>query len=242
MESLLHSFLYTFSYPTVYLLTVGFFLLLYFLSGFVIQKTHNWGLKKGWIEKIVLTPIKPKQVHSEIKNSIRSIFVFGITTLPIVFLYRVGFVAYQPSTVAWTALSLVVLNVYNEIHFYLLHRMFHLPFFMKHIHYVHHQSRVPTVWSVFSFHWFEGLLLSFVPLVVILFFPLAPIVYILYPINSILINLLGHANVRIKGLENSPWGFVSKHSTHHLIGKNNYGFASTLLDKWARTQQKSTKQ
>lgn len=205
-----------------------------------MQKIQNYALKKEWIEKIVLTPVKPQQIQSEIINSIRSIAVFGLTTLPIVYLYRTEFVNYVPSTLAWTALSLLVLNLYNELHFYLLHRLFHQPFFMKHIHYIHHLSRVPTVWSVFSFHWLEGLLLSLVPLVVILFFPIAPIAFILYPINSIVINVLGHSNVRIKGLAHTFLGFVSKHSTHHLKGKNNYGFASVILDKLGKTQHKTT--
>jgi hypothetical protein len=47
----------------------------------------------------------------------------------------------------------------------------HQKFMMKQIHYIHHKSNIPTVYSVFSFHWIEALLLSTVPITII---PLIP--------------------------------------------------------------------
>jgi lathosterol oxidase len=83
-------------------------------------------------------------------------------------------------------LSIIGLNLYNEIHFFVIHRIMHLPFFMKHVHRIHHRSLVPTLTSVYSS--LEALLLSAVPLFLSLVVPLEPLANMVYPVSSIVLN------------------------------------------------------
>jgi sterol desaturase/sphingolipid hydroxylase (fatty acid hydroxylase superfamily) len=106
----------------------------------------------------------------------------------------------------------------------------HLPFFMRHVHMIHHRSRIPTVWSVYSFHWLEAALLSTVPTLFCMIFSPPLMAVALYPLNSILLNFSGHCNYRLH-IFASPEGLASRHMQHHKRSLGNYGFASGLTDK-----------
>jgi len=185
---------------------------------------------------------KPNQKFREIKHSLVSILVFGFSSFPIVYLYRIEYLTLIPNTFWNVLLSLIALNVWNEIHFFTIHKLMHKPFFMRNIHKIHHQSYIPTVWAVYSLHWVEAALLSLVPFVLSLIHPLAPFAFVLYPLNSILINFAGHCNYRLVGFENTWLGFASKHITHHQKGNKNFGFLSGLLDRIFKSSSNNKQQ
>ncbi|MDP2175149.1 MAG: sterol desaturase family protein [Bacteroidota bacterium] len=231
MEKLIHDFLLYFSYPKIYCLTVLYFLILYFFVGWFFQQVMLVFEKWGIAEKVVLDIPKSNQTIKEIKHSLVSVFVFGLSSFPIVYFYRIEYFTIITNNFLNVLLSLIALNIWNEIHFFAVHKLMHRPFFMKTVHKIHHQSHIPSVWSVYSFHWLEAALLSLVPFVMSLIHPLATIAIVLYPLNSILINFSGHSNYRLIGLENTWFGFASKHIIHHQKGNKNFGFLSGLLDK-----------
>ncbi|WP_371735312.1 sterol desaturase family protein [Zobellia sp. B3R18] len=108
----------------------------------------------------------------------------------------------------------------------------HQKFMMRHVHFVHHKSRIPTVYSVFSFHWVEALLLSTVPVTIAPFVPFSIIAIFIYPLISILLNFAGHCNYRFGSGKGKGWKlFGTHHNEHHSRGRQNYGFALHLLDK-----------
>ena len=103
---------------------------------------------------------------------------------------------------------------------------------MKKVHYIHHKSLVPTVFSVYSFHWLEALLLSTVPLSIVPFIPFSFTAIALYPMSSILLNFAGHCNYRFGKGKGESWRlFGTHHNEHHNKGRQNYGFAINFLDK-----------
>jgi Delta7-sterol 5-desaturase len=231
MEDLIHGFLKFYTYPEVYGLTVLYFLFLYFVVGWCFEKACQLFEKAGHAERINVGLLPAQQRKREITNSLISIMVFGFSSWPIVYLYRIEFFSMVENTSWNVLLGLVLLNIWNEIHFFLVHRFMHLPFFMRHVHRVHHLSKVPSVWSVYSFHWLEALLLSTVPLTLSFIYPLAPLAIALYPLNSVLFNFSGHCNYRIIALKNTWLGMASRHVLHHQKGTVSFGFVSGLLDR-----------
>ncbi|MCC5938479.1 MAG: sterol desaturase family protein [Lunatimonas sp.] len=166
------------------------------------------------------------------RHSLKSIVIFGFSSLPIIYLIRMDFIYLLPNTWINILWGLILLTLWNEVHFYVIHRIMHLKPMMQHIHYIHHRSTVPTVYSVYSFHWLEAFLLSTVPLTIVPFIPMPIVAVFLYPTVSILLNFAGHCNYRFGTGRGNSWRlFGTAHHEHHSKGRKNYGFALNLLDK-----------
>ncbi len=239
MDHFVQAFLLKYSYLNVYLLTVFYFLFLYFIIGWLFNYCCEALRRLNITELIVASQRPAKQTKQEIKHSLISILVFGFSSFPVIFLYRNGFFKLEENTVSNILLGLLALNVWNEIHFFCIHRLMHLPFFLRHVHKIHHQSKIPSVWSVYSFHWLEAFLLSTVPLTLSLMFSLAPLAIALYPLNSILFNFSGHCNYRFASIKNTWLNMASRHVEHHQKTKVSFGFVSALLDKLFSTNKSS---
>ncbi|MEL6848749.1 MAG: sterol desaturase family protein [Bacteroidota bacterium] len=237
--SIINEILYEASYLSIFLIVFAYFLALYFLLGPLFLSLCKWFESKGWVSKIVDKEVPARQIKYEIRHSLVSIVLFGFSAFPVIYLIRNGTIILLEDTV-WNILGgLLILNVWNEIHFFIVHRIMHLPFFLKRVHYVHHRSRVPTVYSVYSFHWLEAALLSTVPLTIAVFLPFSIWALSLYPITSILLNYAGHCNYRFgKGTGKSWTLFGTHHNEHHYKWRQNYGFASDLLDRLLSKFQK----
>jgi len=231
--------LYQAIYWEIYALVFLYFVLLYFVlapSFLAICRLLN---RLGYLDKIIDKPVSNAQILYEIKHSTIALLIFGFSALPFIYLVRVGIINLLPDTFLNILVGLVLLTAWNEVHFYLVHRWMHSPFFMKRVHYVHHKSRIPTVYSVYSFHWLEATLLSTVPLTITPFLPFSPLAIFLFPLVSVLINYTGHCNYRFGNGKGEPWKlFATNHNHHHSKGKQNFGFASGLLDKLARNKGK----
>ncbi len=224
--------IYQLPYWQITLLTIGYFLLLYFGLGYVFNSCCKWLYKKKWINKIEEKDPNPTQIKREIKNSIISILVFGFSGLPIVYLLRKSYITVIPDTFLNVVVGLVILTLWNEVHFFIIHRLLHTPYLMRKVHFKHHASTTPTIYSIYSFHWFEALLLSTVPLSVLWMGSFPIMAFALFPIVSILLNFAGHCNYRFgNGKGNALSLFATRHNEHHTKRAKNYGFALFLLDK-----------
>ena len=223
--------LYESSFLTLYGLVTAYFLILYFGLAPVFLEVCKFLHRKNIIHPIIHKKVTTKQIRWEILHSLKSIFIFGFSAFPIIYLVRSGAISLLPDTGFNIFLGLIILTVWNEVHFFAVHRLMHTPFFMRNVHVVHHKSHIPTVYSVYSFHWFEALLLSTVPLTIAIFVPFAPMAIFLYPLVSILLNYAGHCNYRFGNGAGQSWKlFGTNHNEHHSRGRKNYGFASHLLD------------
>lgn len=232
MLELINSIIVRFSYTEVYFLTFSYFLFLYFIVGGLFLFTCKFLERKKIVEQILLSKTPNKNLKFEIKNSVVSIVIFGFSGVLMVYLIRTQIIILSPITLLNTILGLLLLLFWNEVHFYLIHKFLHLPFFYRNVHKIHHQSKIPTVFSVYSFHWLEALLLSTVPLTIAPFINLPPTAIFIFPFTSILLNYSGHCNYRFGSGFGATWKlFGTRHSQHHYKNTKNYGFVLHLFDR-----------
>ena len=232
IKEVVNSVLYEYSYIQLYGLVFLYFIVLYFVLGPIFLGVCKLLSNNNLIQKIIDREVSKKQIHFEMLHSLKSIFIFGFSALPIIYLVRVEAINLIADTPFNIIFGVLLLTIWNEIHFFTVHRMMHLPFLMKKVHYIHHKSVTPTVYSVYSFHWLEALLLSTVPLTLVLVLPLSPMAIFIYPLASILLNYAGHCNYRIGIGEGADWKLIgTNHNAHHAKFTKNYGFASNILDK-----------
>ena len=233
MESFIENVLFKYSYLELFGLSFGYFLFLYFGLGLLFLNICKVLENKHLISKIESKEVSKKQVAFEIKHSLKSIVVFGFSVMPVIYLVRVGVIDLLPNTWFNILIGVIILTLWNEIHFYLVHRLMHQKFMMKHVHIIHHKSKIPTVYSVYSFHWIEAFALSTVPLTIVPFIPFSIIAIFIYPIVSILLNFSGHCNYRFGNGKGDSWKlFGTHHNQHHSRGRRNFGFSLNVLDKW----------
>lgn len=232
MNSFIENILFNFSYSRLFALTFGYFILLYFGIGFLFLATCKILERKHVLSKIIDKEVSKKQIAYEIKHSLISIVVFGFSVLPIIYLIRRGVISLIPNTLLNILIGVILLTLWNEVHFYVMHRIMHQRFMMKHFHFIHHKSKIPTVYSVYSFHWIEALLLSTVPLTIVPFIPFSIVAIAIYPLVSILFNFAGHCNYRFGSGKGNSWKlFGTYHNEHHSRGRRNYGFWLNFFDK-----------
>ena len=215
----------------IYFCTVIYFALLYFVVGRVFLKCCLALEKGGCLSKIVMVaPLKDRK-RREQQNSLASVMVFGISGILLVLLIRNHLAELKPDTYLNVTAGVFILNLWNEVYFFLIHKMLHQPFFYRSIHKTHHQSKVPSVFSVYSFHPIEALLLSAVPLTIAPFVNLSSYAYLLYPLTSVLLNYAGHCNYRFgNGNGNSLAHFGSRHAAHHFKNTAKFGFVTGFID------------
>lgn len=231
-KDLIQTIIYEYSWMQLYWLTFFYFFVLYYGIAPVFNRACIWLESKRVVYKILKKEATKQQKKTEKIHSLKSIFIFGFSVLPVVYLMRSSSVVLLPNTLLNIIFGILLLTIWNEIHFFLVHRIMHIPFFMKYVHKTHHKSVIPTVYSVFSFHWFEALLLSTVPVTILPFVPFSPIAVFLYPLVSILLNYSGHCNYRFGKGKGADWKlFGTRHNAHHSAFKKSYGFASHILDK-----------
>ena len=232
LESIIEDILFNYSYAALFGLSFGYFILLYFGVGslflFFCERLEHLNILK----KITNKEVSRDQIKFEIKHSFKSIVIFGFSIIPIIYLVRTGIVNLLPNTWLNVLMGIIILTLWNEVHFYVVHRIMHKKFMMKHVHRIHHKSVIPTVYSVFSFHWIEALLLSTIPLTIVPFIPFSIVAVFIYPFVSILLNFAGHCNYRFGNGEGDSWELLGTyHNQHHSRGRGNYGFAFNFLDK-----------
>lgn len=216
---------------SIYLLTVAYFSLLYFGVGSLFLKVCHLLEKRGFVRRIVEKTPETSRLRQELLNSTLSILIFGFSGVLLVYFLRWEILSVAPFTWLGFFAGSFLLLAWNEVHFYVIHRLLHLPYLYKKIHKIHHQSKVPSVFSVYSFHWLEALLLSTVPFFIAFVFTLPLEAYVAFPLLSILFNFAGHCNYRFgSGEGNGLRLFGTRHARHHFRNKGEYGFITHYID------------
>jgi sterol desaturase/sphingolipid hydroxylase (fatty acid hydroxylase superfamily) len=176
------------------------------------------------------------QIAREIRNSLLSIAIFGAYGALTFAAWRAGIVtiAFEPS---WRKLGVdvTILVLWNEIHFYAMHRLLHTRWLFRNVHRIHHQSAVPTPFSTYSFHWIESILLGSVMILAMLVHPFSAAALLALPIVSILLNTIGHWNYNLFANHAALRSASAEHTAHHLRVNGNFGFYLPFFDRWAGT-------
>jgi len=128
--------------------------------------------------------------------------------------------------------EIVVLALWNDVHFWLNHRLLHTRW-LRRFHGPHHRSFVTTPWATYSFHPLEAAMLGNVILLPMVlhdfsFWSLASV-----PVFSLFFNSVGHSNYDFfPRVSYSHWFAASRrHHLHHACHNGNYGFQFTFMDR-----------
>ena len=180
------------------------------------------------------------QQKKEILQSMRSIVIFSLQGILIQQGIVHGWFHIGTALSWWILPQIIILFLWNEVHFYFSHLLLHTKFMMRNIHHVHHHSKEPTVFSTFSFHWIEAFLLGTVVFFPLLIYPFELWAILFLPIMSFIINLMGHSNYDLFRNHQAEHilKFSYRHSMHHKRGKGNLGFLVPWLDQLFKTTAK----
>lgn len=130
---------------------------LYFGISMLFKLTISCLIKRDLASKIVLSKKFPNQLKHEILHSLYSVLIFALYGLLIIVLIRKGILDVHFKLDYFIFIDLVILIIWNEIHFYLCHRIMHTQLLIR-LHAVHHKSKVVTPFSTYSFHPIESVL------------------------------------------------------------------------------------
>ncbi len=211
----------------------AYFLLIYLLFSFLAT------LIAIQVKRPISTiPFASSQVRTEILRSIRSIMLFGAGMILPWAMLKFGFARISiDANLLTIILECVLLVLWNDLHFYGMHRLMHYQF--RRAHGVHHQSIVSTPFASYSMSVTEALILgSVLPLAMLLHsFSLQALLFL--PVWSILINALAHSNcdLFINSSANTLLGFIKHHQNHHSYYQGNYSFFFPQFDRWFGTEQ-----
>jgi Delta7-sterol 5-desaturase len=184
----------------------------------------------------------------EVLSSLRTVFIFAITTLSTVLFVEIGWVKIDESNIIWPvfAIQLIAMVMAHDAYFYWMHRALHHRYLFRIAHLHHHKSRTPTPWAAYSFASFEAVSeAAFVPayllLVSTLGMPMYDFAIFIFLAHMIIRNVMGHAGVELfpAGWTRGPLGWITTtthHDLHHKQGNYNFGFYFTWWDRWMGTE------
>lgn len=134
-------------------------------------------------------------------------------------------------TLAQTLVEVLVLILWNDIHFYFCHRLLHTHLLRKY-HLPHHRSVVPTPWTSYSLHPLEAVILGSVVLIPLPFHDFSIHALLAFIIFNVSGNHIGHSNfgVNLRILDGSR-----RHHLHHACIHGNYGFMLPVMDQLFKT-------
>src|SRR5690606_11716258 len=171
-------------------------------------------------------PLAAGQLRRELSLSGLSILIFGVGMLFPWGLLQLGWarLAVEAGPVRVAAESLV-LGVWNDVHFWLNHRLLHSRW-LRRIHLPHHLSTVTTPFAAFAFHPLEALMLGNVILLPMVVHDFSFWSLLSVPLFSLFFNCVGHSNYDLwPSVSYAHWFAASRrHHLHHACYHGNYGF------------------
>lgn len=193
----------------------------------------------------------PGQIAHEIRWSLITIAIYAVLTTCLIVVWRMGaFPQFyvNPLQHGWVYLgvSFVLVLLVQDVYFYFGHRLLHSRKLIRY-HGVHHRSKVPSPFVMYTFHPVEALV-HFVRLpVMLLLFPVCPLVLVITEgFISNVINAFSHTNHEPKFLRKFKLahGWTSAtivfHDLHHSKIRGNYGFYLKIWDRLFNTMLPGT--
>lgn len=212
--------------------------IIFFLSLYFFFASAVWLLARLVNQPIETKPTKAGQTVTEVLDSIRSILIFGIGVILPWAMIKLNIASFPKSISTISILTeMLLLIIWNDIHFYVVHRLLHSQF--KKSHSTHHSSVAATPFTAYSMSILEALLLGSVMPIAMLFHSFSFVSLAFLPIWSISINVLAHSNCNLfpSASEHSPLGLIKHHQNHHSWYHGNYSFFFTQLDSLFKTTQ-----
>ena len=136
----------------------------------------------------------------------------------------------------WLIVFALLMPMYHEVHFYLGHRLLHVPALYKRFHRAHHKSVNPSPWSSLSMHPVEHLL-YFSDSLIHLILPSHPLL-LLYNLQITGTGaVVGHVGFEkiVTGDERAMDTRAYAHYLHHKYFEVNYADGVVNIDRWVGT-------
>jgi Delta7-sterol 5-desaturase len=219
----------------------------YFLvSGLFYLIFYAWFPARFKQRKISKKEYASRQFKREISRSMTTALIFAFIGTVMILLWEKGYTAIYTDINAygwwWLPVSLIISMLLDETYYYWVHRLLHKPKLFKLIHKVHHQSNITSPWTAFSFHPFEGLLLSVSLPVILMIVPMHPVVILLQLTIMTFSSVINHLDIEIyparfhKHVVGKWLIGATHHGLHHKQFKYNFGLYFTFWDKWKKTE------
>lgn len=231
------------------LLFVLFFVIIagrYFLvSGIFYFIFYQKGVNKWTDRKINQANFRKGQLRKEMKYSTINAIIFAFIAMLTIILWQRGFMKVYLNIdeypLWYLPVSLVIYLFLQETYYYWIHRWMHIPSVFKIVHLVHHQSKISSPFTAFSFHPIEGLLQAIILPGLFLFVPIHLYVLILILTIMSITSVINHLGIEIYPKKSYSWFGkwiigASHHSLHHTRFNYNYGLFFTIWDRWLKTE------
>ena len=191
---------------------------------------------------------KREQLKKEVYWSIKSSAIFAFVGAVTYWLWLEDYTAVylDPGEYGYWYLpvSLVIILLLHETYYYWVHRWMHHPKVFRIVHKVHHDSRIPTPWTAFSFHPWESLIEAVILPLILAILPVNIYVLGFYLLVMTVSSVVNHLDIEIYPLwfQKSKIGklFIgaTHHHHHHTEFMTNYGLYFTFWDKLMATESK----
>ena len=174
----------------------------------------------GHPEKLIKNPIKKDQLKTEVKWSLLSSIIFSIAGTITVILWQKGYtkVYTDADLYGWWYLpaSLIIFMLAHETYYYWIHRWMHIPSVYRIVHKIHHDSKIASPFTAFSFHPWEALFQAIFLPVMLMILPMHYYVIVLQLIIMTISSVINHLDIEI----------YPKNSRQHLWKVGYRGYTS----------------
>ena len=193
--------------------------ILFLIAEYLVQS------KLGENQKISSKNIRPVMISLEQRRSTYSAIIDGMYCS---FLLKYGLIG----SGSYLLGGFIVL-FWTDFHFYVTHRLMHMSTFLyKNVHYIHHQSHNPNVWSSLSFHPVEAFIF-FSAYLIVLIVPMPTVVWWAFKFGMVIGPLHAHIGYDLGAIVKGP----AHHYLHHAFKDGNYGgFPTGIWDKLFNTE------
>lgn len=238
-----------FSLQGILMLTFLFFVIIcgryFLLSGFFYLFFYKWRAAHYARKKLNQKAYKNGQLKKEIKWSCINAFIFSVIGAFTFICWQKGllkvYLDWHLSDIFYLPLSILIYLILQETYYYWLHRWMHHPSVFRHVHLIHHESKISSPFTAFSFHPYEGILQAIFLPILLFFIPIHLYALILILIIMSITSVINHLDIEIypqhkfKILGKFIIG-ASHHALHHSHFKYNFGLYFTFWDRYKKTE------
>ena len=237
--------------PLVFLsLTIAMFVIVvsryFILSGIFHLYFYVWKREKWEHRKLNKKAYPPQQFRKEVYWSMLTALIFSVVGALVGILWQKGYTAIYLNIndfpLWWFPLSIMIAMFIHETYYYWLHRLMHHPKIYKQVHQIHHDSRITSAWTAFSFHPIEGFLEALIMPAIIILIPMHLYAVIFHLTIMTVSAAINHLDIEIypRNWFGNIFGKhvigATHHSHHHKFYRYNFGLYFTFWDKWGKTE------
>lgn len=218
----------------------------FLLSGLFHVYFYIWKHKEWEKRKINKKAYPPKQFQTEVYWSTLTAAIFSVIGALSAIVWQKGYTVIYLNIndypIWWIPISILLSMFIHETYYYWLHRWMHHPKIYKYVHQVHHDSKITSAWTAFSFHPIEGLLEALIMPVIVMIVPMHIYAVITHLTIMTLTAAINHLDIEIypRNVFGNLLGKhvigATHHSHHHKFYRYNFGLYFTFWDKWGKTE------